>query len=160
MNLDGMKIEERGYSMITDEQGREWLFQKLYDDGWRYIVADKYDNMYLTNEKPSMFDDVDEVRISSCKKYIGITGVMAALPKLSANEVYDITEELGIVDWSKVNVDTPIYVSSDGCNWFKKYFAKTQNNKVYAFDDGATSWSVSNKEYCVTLWNYAKLAEV
>lgn len=63
-----MRIEERGYSMITDEQGREWLFKKLYDDGWRYIVADKYDNMYLTNEKPSMFDDVDEVRISSCKK--------------------------------------------------------------------------------------------
>lgn len=99
--------------MITDEQGREWLFQKLYDDGWRYIVADKYDNMYLTNEKPSMFDDVDEVRISSCKKYIGITGVMAALPKLSANEVYDIAEGLGIVDWSKVKVDTPILVKAN-----------------------------------------------
>ena len=146
--------------MITDEQGREWLLQKLYDDGWRYIVADKYDNMYLTNEKPSMFDDVDEVRISSCKKYIGITGVMAALPKLSANEVLDLAEELGIVDWSKVKVDTPILVSFDGCNWFKKYFAKVQNNTVYSWDNGATSWSVRNKEYCVTSWKYAKLAEV
>lgn len=155
-----MRIEERGCSMITDEQGREWLFQKLYDDGWRYIVADKYDNMYLTNEKPSMFDDVDEVRISSCKKYIGVTGVMAVLPKLSANEVYDIAEKLGIVDWSKVKVDTPVLVSFDGCNWFKKYFAKVQNNTVYTWDNGATSWSVSNKEYCVTSWRYAKLAEV
>lgn len=72
----------------------------------------------------------------------------------------DIGEYIGIVDWSKVPVDTPILVSFDGCNWFKKYFAKVQNNTVYAFDDGATSWSVANKKYCVTSWKYAKLAEV
>lgn len=146
--------------MITDEQGREWLFQKLYNDGWRYIVADKYDNMYLTNEKPSMFDDVDEVRISSCKKYIGITGVMAALPKLSANEVFDIAEELGIVDWSKVKVDTPILVSDtkDG-KWVKRYFAFLKDGKVSAWVSGATSWSADGNED-VLKWEYAKLAEV
>lgn len=146
--------------MITDEQGREWLFQKLYDDGWRYIVADKYDNMYLTNEKPSMFDDVDEVRISSCKKYIGITGVMAALPKLSANEVFDIAEELGIVDWSKVKVDTPILVSDEKHeDWVKRYFAFFENGKVYAWVAGATSWSADNNRDA-SHWEIAKLAEV
>lgn len=72
----------------------------------------------------------------------------------------DIAEYLGIVDWSKVKVDTPILVSFDGCNWSKKYFAKVQNDTVYAFDDGATSWSVVNVKYCVTPWRYAKLAEV
>ena len=155
-----MKIEERVYSMITDEQGREWLLQKLYDDGWRYIVADKYDNMYLTNEKPSMFDDVDEVRISSCKKYIGITGVMAALPKLTANEVYDIAEELGIVDWSKVKVDTPVFVrDSENDVWKCRYFAKYEYEKVYTWVDGRTSWS--NKIIDVPVcWKYAELAEV
>ena len=146
--------------MITDEQGREWLLQKLYDDGWRYIVADKYDNMYLTNEKPSMFDDVDEVRISSCKKYIGITGVMAALPKLSANEVYDIAEGLGIVDWSKVKVDTPILVkANEQDDWEKRYFAYFKDGKVYAWLCGTTSWSTNNDEDVMS-WNYAKLAEV
>ncbi len=155
-----MRIEERGYSMITDEQGREWLFRKLYDDGWRYIVADKYDNMYLTNEKPSMFDDVDEVRISSCKKYIGITGVMAALPKLSANEVYDIAEELGIVDWSNVKVDTPIYVRAYEDNtWEKRHFAFFKDGKVYAWLSGVTSWSANDDEDVMS-WNYTKLAEV
>ena len=154
-----MRIEERGYSMITDEQGREWLFKKLYDDGWRYIVADKYDNMYLTNEKPSMFDDVEEVRISSCKKYIGITGVMAALPKLSSNEVFDIAEELGIVDWMAVKVDTPVLVSSDGIIWHRRYFAKAGYGDVYVWNNGATSWSSKdNKD--VTAWAYIKLAEV
>lgn len=146
--------------MITDEQGREWLFQKLYDDGWRYIVADKYDNMYLTNEKPSMFDDVDEVRISSCKKYIGITGVMAALPKLSANEVFDIAEELGIVDWSKVKVDTPVFVrDSENDVWKCRYFAEYKYEKVYTWVDGRTSWSnkISDIPVC---WKYVRLAEV
>ena len=145
--------------MITDEQGREWLLQKLYDDGWRYIVADKYDNMYLTNEKPSMFDDVDEVRISSCKKYIGITGVMAALPKLSANEVFDIAEELGIIDWMNVKVDTPVLVSSNGIIWHRRYFAKADYCDVYVWDNGTTSWSAKdNKD--VTAWAHIKLAEV
>ena len=146
--------------MITDEQGREWLLQKLYDDGWRYIVADKYDNMYLTNEKPSMFDDVDEVRISSCKKYIGITGVMAALPKLSANEVFDLVEELGIVDWSKVEVDTPVFVrDSENDVWKCRYFAKYEYKKVYTWVDGRTSWSnkIADVPVC---WKYAQLAEV
>lgn len=146
--------------MITDEQGREWLFQKLYDDGWRYIVADKYDNMYLTNEKPSMFDDVDEVRISSCKKYIGITGVMAALPKLSANEVFDIAEELGIVDWSKVAVDTPILVKQhEQDKWEKRHFAYFKDGRVCAWLCGATSWSADYGDD-ITNWNFAKLAGV
>nr|DAQ44634.1 MAG TPA: hypothetical protein [Bacteriophage sp.] len=145
--------------MITDEQGREWLFQKLYDDGWRYIVADKYDNMYLTNEKPSMFDDVDEVRISSCKKYIGITGVMAALPKLSANEVFDIAEELGIVDWSKVAVDTPVLVSNDNKEWIKRYFARYEDGNVYCWLSGKTSWTAIC-ELSIGHWDYTKLAEV
>lgn len=154
-----MRIEERGYSMITDEQGREWLFRKLYDDGWRYIVANKYDNIYLTNEKPSMFDDVDEVRISSCKKYIGITGVMAALPKLSANEVFDIAEKLGIVDWPKVKVDTPVLVRDfENQDWKKRYFAFFDDELIYTWDGGATSWSVKNKD--TIPWKYAKLAEV
>lgn len=155
-----MRIEERGCSMITDKQGREWLFQKLYDDGWRYIVADKYDNMYLTNEKPSMFDDVDEVRISSCKKYIGITGVMAALPKLSANEVFDIAEELDIVDWSKVAVDTPILVKQhEQDKWEKRHFAYFKDGRVCAWLCGATSWSADYGDD-ITNWNFAKLAEV
>lgn len=144
--------------MISDKQGREWLLQKLYDDGWRYIVADKYDNMYLTNEKPSMFDDVDEVRISSCKKYIGITGVMAALPKLSANEVFDIAKELGLVDWSKVPVDTPILVRDlKAQDWGKRYFAFFKDGKVYAWTGGATSWSVEDDKEALP-WTDVKLA--
>lgn len=154
-----MSIEERGYSMITDEKGMEWLFQKLYDAGWRYIVADNYDNIYLTNEKPSMFDDVDEVRISSCEKRIGATGFIKILPKLKANEVFSIAEELGIVDWSKVKVDTPVLVRDfENQDWKKRHFAFFDDELIYTWDGGATSWSVKNED--AIPWKYAKLAEV
>ncbi len=146
--------------MITDEQGGEWLFQKLYDAGWRYIVADNYDNIYLTNEKPVMYDDVDEVRISSCEKRIGATGFIKILPKLKPNEVFSIEEELGIVDWSKVKVDTPVFVrDSENDVWKCRYFAKYEYEKVYTWVDGRTSWS--NKIIDVPVcWKYAELAEV
>ena len=144
--------------MISDKQGREWLLQKLYDDGWRYIVADKYDNMYLTNEKPSMFDDVDEVRISSCKKYIGITGVMAALPKLSANEVFSIEEELGIVDWSEVTVNAPIIVTTSYGDDVNMHFAKFKNGFIYYYSGGRTSWTQTTTGVYKTTPEHVRLA--
>ena len=60
------------------------------------------------------------------------------------------------VDWSKVEVDTPILVrdSEDG-RWIKRYFAKYENETIYAWDSGCTSWSA----YGLTEWVCAKLAE-
>lgn len=114
--------------MITDEQGREWLLQKLYEEGWRYCVMDNYENIYLTNEKPSMYDDADEIRISSINEYRNINVIGVMLPTLNRNECIDIAEELGIVDWSKVKVDTPILVKDDyDDKWEKAYFAKYED---------------------------------
>ena len=138
----------------------EWLFHKLYDAGWRYIVADNYDNIYLTNEKPVMFDDVDEVRISSCEKAMGASAFKNILPKLKRNECISIGEKLGIIDWSKVAVDTPILVSDiDGRGWNKRYFAFFKDGKVYSWVSGATSWSADG-DSDVLKWEFAKLAEV
>lgn len=146
--------------MITDEQGKEWLFQRLYDAGWLYIVADNYDNIYLTNEKPLMFDDVDEVRISSCEKAMGVSAFKSILPKLNRNECISIGEKLGIIDWSKIAVDTPVFVrDSENDVWKCRYFAKYEYGKVYTWVDGRTSWSnkISDVPVC---WKYAILAEV
>lgn len=60
------------------------------------------------------------------------------------------------VDWSKVEVDTPILVSnSEDGDWYKRYFAKYKNGKVFAWSDGRTSWN----EIDVRAWDCAKLAE-
>ena len=61
------------------------------------------------------------------------------------------------VDWSKVAVDTPILVKDVwNKNWLKRYFAKYENKRVYAFNDGKTAWSSDAEPI---YWNYAKLAE-
>lgn len=63
------------------------------------------------------------------------------------------------VDWSKVAVDTPILVrDSENYRWRKRYFAKYKNGKVFAWNDGKTSWTSVDVE--TTVWNYAKLADV
>lgn len=60
------------------------------------------------------------------------------------------------IDWSKVEVDTPILVRDyEGQEWARRYFAKYENETVYAWDSGRTSWSGDG----VTEWKYAKLAE-
>ena len=60
-------------------------------------------------------------------------------------------------DWSKVAVDTPILVrDKESETWRKRYFAKFENGKVYAWNDGRTSWSST----CDNIsWEFAKLAE-
>lgn len=146
--------------MISDKQGRKWLLQKLYDDGWRYCVMDNFNDLYLTNEKPSMYDDVDEIRVGSCKKAMSASAFKNILPKLKPNECISIAEELGIVDWSKVPVDTPVLVRScKESEWKKRYFAFYKAGKVHTWDSGATSWSKERIEN-TSWWNYIKLAEV
>lgn len=63
------------------------------------------------------------------------------------------------IDWSKVKVDTPILVRDyESEEWVRRYFAKFADGKVYAWSDGATSWTADG-ECDVSFWNYAKLAE-
>lgn len=63
------------------------------------------------------------------------------------------------IDWSKVSVDTKIYVRDATYeSWTKRYFAKYEDGNIYAWDCGFTSWSAVSEEQ-VVLWKYAKLAE-
>ena len=65
------------------------------------------------------------------------------------------------VDWSKVEVDTPILVrdnedtESATAVWLKRYFAEYKDGLVYAWTNGRTSWNEDKMHG----WKYAKLAE-
>lgn len=60
------------------------------------------------------------------------------------------------IDWSKVEVDTKILVKHySGGEWIKRYFAKYENEKIYTFCNGTTSWNNDG----LTSWTYAKLWE-
>ena len=63
------------------------------------------------------------------------------------------------VDWSKVEVDTPILVrDSREEAWRKRHFAKYENETVYAWGNGTTSWGAFSSDSLVN-WKMAKLAE-
>lgn len=142
--------------MITDKQGREWLLQKLYDEGWRYMVGGDGIFIYLTKIKPLIIDGFYKC---NGEEYTCIGRTHGILPDLEIGEVMDIADELGIIDWSKVEVDTPILVSNDNKEWIKRYFARYEDGNVYGWLNGKTSWTATG-ELSIGLWNYAKLAEV
>lgn len=60
-------------------------------------------------------------------------------------------------NWMNVKVDTPVLVSDNGADWYKRHFKSyyPESREVCTFNDGATSWSYTG--YCK--WKYAKLAE-
>ena len=142
--------------MISDEQGQEWVLRKLYDAGWRYYVKNAGGCSFLTTNTPVIFNGRVDVMVDGRIRYAGLIGKV--LPSLNENEILDIAEYLGIVDWSKVPVDTPILVKDlEAGIWRKRYFALFEDGKIYAWESGATSWSVENNGR-VACWNYAKLA--
>ena len=61
------------------------------------------------------------------------------------------------VDWSKVEVDTPILVrNTEDEEWLKRYFAKYDKyGLVYTWKSGRTSWT----EEDLSVWSHAKLPE-
>lgn len=145
--------------MISDKQGREWLLQKLYDAGWRYYAKNVGGTAFLTTKKPIMNQGILEITSGGTTRCIN--NISEIMPEIDRNGLVDIAEELGIVDWSKVAVDTPILVRDfEAQTWKKRYFAKVQNGTIYAWDGGATSWSTNNRVTCIVSWAYAKLAEV
>lgn len=144
--------------MITDEQGQEWVLQKLYDAGWRYYVKNASGCSFLTTNTPVIFNGRVDVTVGGSIRYAGLIGKV--LPSLNENEILDIAEYLGIVDWSKVKVDTPVLVRDfEEMKWGKRYFAFFKDGKVHTWDGGVTSWTCENPN-CVMSWKYAKLAEV
>ena len=92
-------------------------------------------------------------------KYRCIELIRGILPSLEACDVMNIAEELCIVDWSKVAVDTPVLVSNDNKEWIKRYFARYEDGNVYCWLSGKTSWTAIC-ELSIGHWDYTKLAEV
>ncbi len=144
--------------MITDKQGQEWVLRKLYDAGWRYYVKNAGGCSFLTTNTPVIFNGRVDVMVGGRIRCAGLIGKV--LPSLNENEILDIAEYLGIVDWSKVEVDTPILVKHRvEETWEKRHFACFKNGYVYTWREGTTSWSVPDEQFII-MWNYAKLAEV
>lgn len=131
--------------MINDKQFTDELFKRMYDLGFRKAEIEEDVLFFFNGEREFLNPFLPRVMVAStCFE--------------EKDQLIDIAEYLGIVDWSKVAVDTPILVrDSNESKWTKRYFALFEEGLIYAFESGATSWSVENNRRVVP-WKYAKLA--
>ena len=129
---------------MNDKQFTDELFKRMYNLGFRKAEIEDDVLFFFNGEREFLNPFLPRVMVAStCFE--------------EKDQLIDIGEYLGIVDWSKVAVDTPILVRNNGCVWTKRYFAEYKNGKVRAYHNGATSWSSDGR---MGSWDYAKLAEV
>ena len=69
------------------------------------------------------------------------------IPDFNEPNYLDIGKYLGVFDWSKVAVDTPIIVNELFSIDLRRYFKEYKDGKVYYFSGGRTSWSGITSEY-------------
>ena len=140
-----MKIKESGN--MNDKAFTDELFQRMYDLGFNKAEIEDDVLFFFKNERDLLCPFSPRVMVAcTCFE--------------EKDQLINVGEYLGAVDWSKVAVDTPILVRDD-CDeeWVKSYFASYKNGEVRAWMGGRTSFSVKNKTDTFG-WKYAKLAEV
>lgn len=129
---------------MNDKQFTDELFRRMYDLGYRKAEI----------ESGTVFFYKNCGRISQWSNRVDIRSTCFT----EENQQIDIAEYLGIVDWSKVEVDTPIFVRNRIEDMWKcRYFAKYEDGKVYTWCGGRTSWS-NVIAYEPVNWEYAELA--
>ena len=128
---------------MNDKEGRKWLLQKLYNNGIKYIAYSPFYGGYVGVKETPRISAKGEV-INDLTTVITLHGL---LPDFNEPNYLDIGKYLGLFDWSKVAVDTPIIVKEICSIELRRYFKEYKGGKVYYFGDGRTSWSGITSEY-------------
>lgn len=122
---------------MTNEQ--KWLLEQMYNEGYRDI---KIEGVYAFFVNPTFIENGGNFKIRDHTPRIPCK-VLGLNPNISK---YSIAALLGIVDWEKVLVDTPIVVKTKVMK-LKRHFAGYRPGKVRYFGDGLTSWSSNCGEF-------------
>ena len=130
---------------MNDKQDKKEKNKRMYDLGYRKAEIESGVLFFFNGKRELLNYFLPRVMVAStCFE--------------GKDQLIDIGEYLGIVDWSKVEVDTPIFVRNRIEDvWKCRYFAKYEDGKVYTWCGGRTSWS-NVISYEPVNWNYAELA--
>lgn len=140
---------------MNDKEGRKWLLQKLYDRGFKYIFHVGGLGGYIaTKQQPETLDN--HTYVGGSFERIDILSDL--LPDFNEPNYLDIGEYLGIVDWNKVPVDTPIIVTTSYGGDVNMHFAKFKNGFIYYYMGGRTSWTQTTLGTYKTTPKYVRLA--
>lgn len=112
---------------------QKWLLQEMYNEGYRDI---KIEGVYAFFVNPTFIENGGNFKIRDHTPRIPCK-VLGLNPNIRK---YSIASLLGIVEWEKVPVDTPIYIETP-YGQLRRYFADYKEERVFFFSDGKTSWS-------------------
>lgn len=133
--------------MINDKEFTDELFKQMYELGYRRAEIENGTIFFYEHKCYAVGPFSPRIPVKcTCFE--------------ERNQLIDIAKYLGVVDWSKVKVDTPILIRK--CkedDWEKRHFAFFKDGRIYAWLSGTTSWTNNNPD-AVFSWKYAKLAEV
>lgn len=118
---------------MTNEQGAKWLLQEMYDEGYRDI---KIIGVYAYFVNPTFIENGGHFKVREHTPRIPCK----VLGLGTGKKEYSIASLLGIVEWERVPVDTPIIIETIN-GGVRRYFAKFEGGRVCCFRYGATSWS-------------------
>lgn len=150
---------------------RDYILKSLYENEYMFLARDKDGILNAYKNKPRKLS-IDWV--SDCVSWYRVFEAKGEnifdCVKWEDEEPLDIVKELGVVDWSKVPVNTRVYVSNksitdiESKNVFKRYFAYYRNGSespFQVFENGTTSFTVRREgnEPATSGWKYCKLAE-
>ncbi len=150
-----MKLKDlRNGDIVVLRNGARYMLVEDVFVGYEsegYIRSNEYDEKMLfkcDSDYEKIFDIVRVYR--SIVPYFGMVRNNNAL-------LFDRKKCDNDVDWSNVEVDTPIYVRNINKeeDWEKRHFAKYADGKIYVFALGQTSWTGDK----MTAFNYAKLGD-
>lgn len=147
--------------ILTDEIIKDFL-QYLYDEGYRYLFFALPNTAVAVSKSKPLF--AKNKFIEKMMLYDLLSGYEYKLGRAIMNDeeyCINIGEKLNIIDWSTVKVDTKILVrDTNGGEWKKRYFARYENETVYAFDSGKTSWSANvNHLSDLVPWDFAEVVD-
>lgn len=137
---------------MDNTQGRQWMLQKLHASGYRYIFRGKNHKIYASISKPMLIEDkgiTGEIycQQSGCGVVSKITGAFCTHCFDDIYSFITIADELKIVDWDNILVDTPIIVEEMDGIYKKRHFAYYKDGYVYYYAYGNSSWTYQSIDH-------------
>lgn len=148
------------HSKYLTQEGMEIMLRTLYVSGWRYIFRKgHHDEFCISEEKPDYSEYGRLIAHPQHQALLSDTLSMLIADAMKGYNYITIADHIDIVDWSTVEVDTPVLVKAYEDNaWIKRHFAFYKDGKVHTWDGGVTSWSKDSTD-STSWWTYAKLSE-
>lgn len=135
------------HSKYLTQEGMEIMLKTLYISGWRYIFRKGHrDEFCISEEKPDYSEYGRLIAHPQHQALLSDTSSMLIADAMKGYNYITIADHIDIVDWSTVEVDTPVKIFHDnGDLAHRRHFAYYRDGDVYVFPDGNTSWTTIAK---------------